>query len=327
MIYRFGEYRLDTQRYELDCSGAPCKVEPKAFDLLVYLVRNCDRTVTRDELFEQVWKGELISDAVLSHHVMGARKAVGDDGRSQRLIKTVHGRGYRFVESVREYTPESDETALPDTPPPVRQPNVPVQSANEPFVQMVSRVDADVIDQGSLASQNILAESHVLGTVLCATLDNIPVLSEQLGLNALQRLRQTFFSLAQEVVQRYGGTLQFYGADGILVVFGVRDAQAGHAECGVSAALELCRCLGEAQFAAAVRLGLHTGPVALESLTGETPNLAVWLQYQAAPNTILASGATLQLVTDGMRGAEPVVIRIPGHADPITAYPIDALNS
>jgi len=104
MIYGFNDFDLDIQRYELRRVGELCKVEPKAFDLLMHSIQNRDRVVTRDELFKHAWPGELISDAVLSHHVMVARRAVGDAGRAQQVIRTVHGRGYRFIAAVRDAT-------------------------------------------------------------------------------------------------------------------------------------------------------------------------------------------------------------------------------
>ena len=88
MIYVFGEYELDTGLYELRRAGMSYKVEPKAFDLLIYLITHRDRVVTREELFERVWSDPFISEAILSHHIMVARKAVSDDGRAQRMIKT-----------------------------------------------------------------------------------------------------------------------------------------------------------------------------------------------------------------------------------------------
>jgi DNA-binding winged helix-turn-helix (wHTH) protein len=156
MIYAFGKYELDTVLYELRRAGAPCKVEPKAFDLLIYLIQHRDRVVTREELFERVWSDPFISEAILSHHIMVARKAVGDDGRAQQMIKTIHGRGYRFIARVDvQEQPASDvrEVAPPTRTEPVPQPTPPLAQ--------------------DVATQNVLAGNHTLTTVLCATLDNI----------------------------------------------------------------------------------------------------------------------------------------------------------
>jgi TolB-like protein len=97
MIFSFGEWELDTELYELRRDSRPCKVEPRVFDLLLFLVRNNDRVVSRDEIVDEIWNGRIVGEATISTCLKAARQAVGDDGRSQRLIRTVHGRGFRFV--------------------------------------------------------------------------------------------------------------------------------------------------------------------------------------------------------------------------------------
>lgn len=79
-------------------------IEPRAFDLLVYLIENRDRVVHRDELLDQVWAGLTVSESALSSRIKDARSAIGDDGTAQKLIKTFHGRGFRFVGAVDETT-------------------------------------------------------------------------------------------------------------------------------------------------------------------------------------------------------------------------------
>ncbi|WP_119304309.1 winged helix-turn-helix domain-containing protein [Dongia deserti] len=96
-VIRFREFELDTARFELRQAGERVPVEPQVFDLLVFLVRNSDRTVTKDEIFTAIWGNRIVSDAALSSQVKAARKAVGDDGIAQHTIATVHGRGFRFV--------------------------------------------------------------------------------------------------------------------------------------------------------------------------------------------------------------------------------------
>jgi DNA-binding winged helix-turn-helix (wHTH) protein/tetratricopeptide (TPR) repeat protein len=105
MIYTFDtDYELDLQRYELRCSGHVIKIEPQVFDVLVYLIQHRHRVVTKDELVEHVWAGRLVSKATLTSRMMAARRAVGDRGREQRVIQTLHGRGYRFIVAVEEHT-------------------------------------------------------------------------------------------------------------------------------------------------------------------------------------------------------------------------------
>jgi TolB-like protein len=102
MIFSFENWELDTGTYELRQDGRQCLVEPQAFNILAFLLDNSDRVVSRDELLEELWQGRVVSDATLSTGIKLARQAIGDDGRTQRLIKTVHGRGFRFVGKVAQ---------------------------------------------------------------------------------------------------------------------------------------------------------------------------------------------------------------------------------
>jgi DNA-binding winged helix-turn-helix (wHTH) protein len=97
MIYVFGDYELDTRLYELRRARAPIKLEPKVFDALAYLLQHRDRLVSRQELFEYLWPKQFVSDDALERCLREARRAVGDSGSAQRIIKTLCGRGYRFV--------------------------------------------------------------------------------------------------------------------------------------------------------------------------------------------------------------------------------------
>lgn len=93
---RFGPFELDPARFELRRAGDLVPVEPRTFDLLKLLARNIGRTVTRDEIFGEVWQGRIVSDAALSSQVRAARRVLGDDGNAQQIIATVHGRGFRL---------------------------------------------------------------------------------------------------------------------------------------------------------------------------------------------------------------------------------------
>ncbi|HXG18458.1 MAG TPA: transcriptional regulator [Methylomirabilota bacterium] len=97
MLYHFGECTLDDQLYDLRRAGAPVEIEPKVFDVLVYLLHHRDRLVSKDELLDQLWPGQVVSETALMRCIVAARKAVGDDGGKQQIIKTQHDRGYRFV--------------------------------------------------------------------------------------------------------------------------------------------------------------------------------------------------------------------------------------
>lgn len=97
MTWTFGAYRLDPERFELTRSDKPVRLEPQVLSLLIHLVRNRDRMVTKDEIVTAVWHGQAVSDASISSRIRSARQAVGDDGARQEVIHTVHGRGFRFV--------------------------------------------------------------------------------------------------------------------------------------------------------------------------------------------------------------------------------------
>ena len=99
----FGEYELDLPCNELRRAGNAVHVEPQVFDLLLYLVRHRDRIVSKDELFEAIWHGRIVSEAALSSRINAARKAVGDDGDRQDLIRTIHRRGFRFVGEAQDF--------------------------------------------------------------------------------------------------------------------------------------------------------------------------------------------------------------------------------
>ena len=101
MIYRFGVFELDVAKVELRADGAARPIEPQVFGLLALLVENRERLVSRDEIIEKVWDGRVVSDAAIASRVKSARQALGDDGKAQRCIRTIHGQGFRFVADVR----------------------------------------------------------------------------------------------------------------------------------------------------------------------------------------------------------------------------------
>ena len=101
MTLCFGDYEIDIERRELRRAKSPVHVEPQVFDLLVYLVENRDRVVSKDDLIASVWGGRIVSNSTLTSRVDAARKTVGDSGEDQRLILTIARRGLRFVAGVR----------------------------------------------------------------------------------------------------------------------------------------------------------------------------------------------------------------------------------
>ncbi len=145
---RFGDFELDLARFELRKSGVHVPMEPQAFDLLVYLARHADRTVTKSELFENIWDGRIVSETALSSQIKTVRKAVGDDGNAQHTIRTLHGRGFRFVAEL-----QSAPISAPTAPEPEEAPTIPAMAAKPsvavlPFENLNRDPDEDYFADG-----------------------------------------------------------------------------------------------------------------------------------------------------------------------------------
>lgn len=113
-VWRFGEFVLDLPRYELLRNGVPVRVEPQVFDVLTHLVKHHCRVVSKNELFDTVWGGRFVGEAALTSRIKAARRALGDDGEMQHYIRTVRGRGYRFVGSFVDPADPIEHTATAD---------------------------------------------------------------------------------------------------------------------------------------------------------------------------------------------------------------------
>src|ERR1700719_5304445 len=101
MIYQFDPFELDLAAVELRDGDKICHLEPQVFALLALLVENRERLVSKEEIIDKVWDGRVVSDAAVASRVKSARQALGDTGKSQRYIRTIHGQGYRFVADAR----------------------------------------------------------------------------------------------------------------------------------------------------------------------------------------------------------------------------------
>lgn len=110
MRFSFADCSMDTETLSLTRSGRPVAVEPQVFDLIRLLAENAGRVVSRDEIVDAVWGGRIVSDSAISARIAAARKAVGDDGKAQRVIRTVARRGLQMAAGVRA---EGDAAARP----------------------------------------------------------------------------------------------------------------------------------------------------------------------------------------------------------------------
>lgn len=111
MRYLMGATQIELVLREVRRAGKVVEVEPKVFDLIVYLAENADRVVSKDELIEAIWDGRAIADTTLSSCVKAARRALDDNGRDQRIICTIYGHGFRFVGPLRIEAAEMRKTA------------------------------------------------------------------------------------------------------------------------------------------------------------------------------------------------------------------------
>ncbi|HXH14457.1 MAG TPA: AAA family ATPase [Alphaproteobacteria bacterium] len=335
MQYAFGDYVLDTQRYELHGAGKLVPLRPKAFEVLAYLVAHRERIISKAELLERLWSGQFVSDATVNSCIKEVRRAIGDRGAMPRLLRTVRGRGYRFVAPVTEAGQPRPEDVQPATPAPAspaahepRSPSTPAAAA------ALSLSPADVQDTG---------EEYKAVTALCLALVKAPALAERLGPEAMHQVMQAVMAEAQDVVRRYEGAIVHIAGEGFTGLFGAPMAQEDHARRAVLAALELRQRLhdhpairthtgGEAL---AVRMGLHTGPAVVGQLprepqqlytaVGATTHLAARLQQRAAPGAILISAATHRLVQAEVRAEACAIREGDGRSPAALAYALQGL--
>ena len=112
MKFVFENHEIDLDRRELKREDVRVAIEPQVFDLLVYLIRHRDRVVTKDDLIEGVWGGRIVSESALTSRISAARKAIGDNGGAQRLIRTIPRKGLRFIGEVRDEVSPSAAAAV-----------------------------------------------------------------------------------------------------------------------------------------------------------------------------------------------------------------------
>jgi DNA-binding winged helix-turn-helix (wHTH) protein len=325
MIYIFGTYLLDTLNYELYDDSHLCKLDSRTFELLIYLVEHRDHIVSHDELLENLWPGQIVSEGTIHNCIKTARQAIGDSADGQHKIRTVYGRGYRFVAEAQE-----QRSVIPifKAPPPDR----PVQS-----VPQGSSVDF------ASTSQNVFVGNYQFVTVLCGTLEHPEALISRLGVAATYRLKQMFFARVKAEAQRHDGVFKLFGTDGFLIVLGPPVAHEDHVKRAVLAGLRLqdhlhecCDALApQSPVEATVQMGVHTGVMEIRSphdpigfvtlATSETVVQAIRLHYLAEGGQLLTSQGTIPYVQDIVTYEEHDAIPMPGHAPPMVAYRICGL--
>jgi TolB-like protein len=141
--FHFSDHVLDAGLRELTRDGQAVAVEPQVFDLLIYLVENRERVITKDDLIENIWHGRIVSESTLTSRVNSARKAVGDSGREQTLIRTIARKGFRFVGEVQARPKAVEEKST------IEANGAPFKSADDP--QSPSTPQPLPIDRAAIA--------------------------------------------------------------------------------------------------------------------------------------------------------------------------------
>jgi DNA-binding winged helix-turn-helix (wHTH) protein/class 3 adenylate cyclase len=323
MRYVFGDCVLDTTRYILHRAGQPIQLRPKVFQLLVYLLTQRERVVSKQELSEQVWQGHCISDATLESTLAAARRALGGHGRAHGYIQTLHGHGYRFVVPVEEQVDPrpgaGDDAHRPDVDTPTTTPRKDLQTMATPALPAAEGREGGeahlASPEPSLRAAEALPQGseRKLVTVLCCAASPRPGPRAPGALDTLHQQVQALYELVQREAQPYGGTMQPVLGEQVLVVFGAPAAQEDHAQRAVLVALGLRERLYARRTTAALpdaslvgRISLHTGPVAIGGLgdeptaaaavVGDTIGVAMALQERAAPGAVVCSATTARLV-------------------------------
>ena len=306
MRYIFGSYTLDMERHELLHAGTPIKLRPKVFRVLAYLVVHRDRMVPKSELLEAIWPNS-VGEEVLNSCVMAARRAVGDDGRAQAVVKTMHGLGYRFVAEVSE-----QNSGAASTPHAAGSEVSPCGQDLQP-----TPPDADSCESGATPARPLeLSTEQKTVTVLACGFVRADELAEHIGPEGMHDLMDAFFSQAGVIMGRYDGTIVQWLGDGFLALFGAPVAHEDDARRAALAALDLCPALEHhcapisdpsPEQACRVSMGLDTGPVIVGRLQetstsplytarGKTTDSAVRLRSAASPGTVLISGSMYGLI-------------------------------
>jgi TolB-like protein len=183
-VFRFGDFVLDTARFELRGAGEVVRAEPRVLELLHYLVRNHDRVVPKEELLDKLWPDTHVSDSALTSTVRDARRALSDSPTSPRWIKTVYGRGFRFV---GQATSAADAEPAPQADPRKSNAVLPIADLSPSGDQSYF---CDGMAEELISSLTRIEELRVVSRAIAFDFrsdDDLRVLGEKLGVDHILR--------------------------------------------------------------------------------------------------------------------------------------------
>jgi TolB-like protein/Tfp pilus assembly protein PilF len=223
VIFRFENQALDGDRRELRRDGALIPVEPQVFDLLLYLVRNRDRVVNRDDLLKVVWHGRIVSESALTSRINAARQALNDSGEQQRLIRTVVRRGFRFVGTAREDTDNPDGASA--TAGKARPNSDRISIAVLPFTNMSGDPEQDHFADG-MVEEITVALGRVPGLFVIARNSSFAFKGKTIGTTLwaerYERRVQDVFDIQDELTKEIVTALRVHLTDGELAAVWLR---------------------------------------------------------------------------------------------------------
>jgi TolB-like protein len=185
MVLTFGDHRLDIKRRELRRGDELIELEPKVFDLLAFLVQHRDRVVSKDDLLQEVWGGRIVSESALTTRINAVRRALGDDGTAQRLVRTFTRKGIRFVGEVTEISDPATPAVAAATS--IAQPIVAPRMSIVvlPFANLSNDPEqqyfADGITEDLTTDLSRIRHSFVISRNTAFTYRNKPVETKQIG--------------------------------------------------------------------------------------------------------------------------------------------------
>jgi DNA-binding winged helix-turn-helix (wHTH) protein/predicted ATPase len=283
LIFVFDNCVIDTGRRELRRGHTVVSVQPQVFDLLEYLIRNRDRVISRDDLLDAIWGGRIVSESTLATRINAARRAIGDDGESQRLIRTLPRKGIRFVGEVREVEEEKQPRA--------------------------GRAAASPSGAAATVAPRVEAERRHLTVVSCDFV-GLRELATRLDPEELRAVIGACHACCYQSAARWGGSVARFDDDGAIIHFSYPQAHEDDAERAVRAGLDLIarikRLEAGRSTALATRIGIATGLVVLGELSGasgndtahdraafgQAPALAAALRSVTEPDTVLIAAST-----------------------------------